>query len=54
MYSNIANLRVKSKNAVKTGRLADQNIEPESLPVNPKVSIAREKLVKAFFEAALV
>ena len=41
---HIDNLCVKSKN---DRRLAEQNIESEFLPVKPKVSIAREKLVKA-------
>ena len=44
---NIGNLRVKSENAVKTERRAVQSIEPEPLPVKPKVSIVREKLIKA-------
>ena len=44
---NIGNLRVKSENAIKTERRAVQSIEPEPLPVKPKVPIAREKLFKA-------
>ena len=43
---NISNLRVKSENAAKLEHCAEQRIEPEPLPVKPKVPIVRKRLVK--------
>ena len=43
---NISNPRVKSENAVKSEHYNEQRIEPGPLPVKPKVSIVRERLVK--------
>ena len=43
---NISNLRVKSENAVKSKHYTEQRIEPEPLPVKPKVPIVRKRLVK--------
>ena len=43
---NISNLRVKSENAAKLEQCAEQRIEPEPLPVKPKVPIVRKRLVK--------
>ena len=43
---NISNLRLKSENAAKLEHCAEQRIEPEPLPVKPKVPIVRKRLVK--------
>ena len=43
---NISNLRVKSENAAKLEHCAEQRIEPEPLPVKPKIPIVRKRLVK--------
>ena len=43
---NISNPRVKRENAVKSKHYTEQRIEPEPLPVKPKVPIVRERLVK--------